>query len=190
MLALTVGLTSCYLPVRFDTEIEVTRFGTYSMIFDGYVSWVPLYDKVRKREIDSAEERKKAAVIVRDLKRDGATTEATYLRDGIFKLHWEKEGDLTATRLVMFMRRNENIISLKYTPNTREVTVEATTLSNINADRLAAIGLGMEGQIRVKTDARVVSHNANRVTTGLNRFYVWDVQGLKTPTPRMIISLR
>ena len=48
----------------------------------------------------------------------------------------------------------------------------------------------MEGQIRIKTQARVVNHNANRMSEDLNRFYIWDIRGLDTPLPRMVMSLR
>ena len=40
----TVGLTGCYLPVRFDAEVEISRHGNYKMFFDGYIARIELFD--------------------------------------------------------------------------------------------------------------------------------------------------
>lgn len=65
--------------------------------------------------------------------------------------------------MITFFRRNENMLIVKYVENTRLITVQVTPIAKGSARRLADIGLGMQGQFRVKTDARVVGHNAGRV---------------------------
>ncbi len=62
LVAVVLLLTGCYLPVRFDAEIEITRYGTYNLIFDGYMVSVPLYDGLRKNDIKTAEEKEKVEV--------------------------------------------------------------------------------------------------------------------------------
>ena len=42
-------LSGCYLPLRFDAEIELSKRGYYSIIFDGYLVWVPFFDKLSVR---------------------------------------------------------------------------------------------------------------------------------------------
>jgi len=190
LMAATLLLNGCYLPERFDAEIEITRYGTYKITFDGYLVSLPLYEGLRKNEIKPAEERQKVDVIRRDLTRDSATKRATYLRKGIFNVHWEKSGDLTQTPMVTFLRRNQAFLTLKFLQTTGEVTIEAVSISDDQAQRLAALGLGMEGQIRIKTQARVVNHNADRIGEDVNRFHIWDIRGLDTPLPRMVLSLR
>jgi len=74
------ALAGCYVPVRFDVEIEISRSGYYDMIFDGYVARAALYQEVRDRKIDSLEEREKANAVIADFKRDSATHEANYVR--------------------------------------------------------------------------------------------------------------
>ena len=47
-MVLTALLAGCYLPIRFDAEIEVTRNGYYSVVFDGYLVSVPLFRGLRE----------------------------------------------------------------------------------------------------------------------------------------------
>ena len=118
LMAATLLVNGCYLPERFDAEIEITRYGTYKITFDGYLVSLPLYEGLRKNEIKPAEERQKVDVIRRDLTRDSATKRATYLRKGIFNVHWEKSGDLTQDPMVTFLRRNQAFLTLKFLQTT------------------------------------------------------------------------
>ena len=113
-----LAAAACYYPARFDAEIEISRIGYYKITYDGYVADVPLVDGLRKREISAADEARKSQSIVTDLKRDRNTKEASYVRQGLFKINWVDEGDLTVAKLVTFIRRNENILSIKYIQTT------------------------------------------------------------------------
>ncbi|MCK5547110.1 MAG: hypothetical protein KAI27_07030, partial [Rhodospirillaceae bacterium] len=62
-------LTSCYLPQRFDAEIEIDAAGYYSMIFDGYIVDVGLYEGLLNGSISEEQEAEKVAVLMRDLSR-------------------------------------------------------------------------------------------------------------------------
>jgi len=190
-LACLPALSGCYVPVRFDAEIEISRSGYYDMIFDGYVARAALYREVRNRKIDSREEREKANAVIADFKRDSATQEADYVRQGIFKVHWRKSGDLLRTRMVAFFRRNENLLSIKYVKETGRITMAGATISPSNAQRIIDAGLNITGQLRVITDAAVARHNAGRVINrGAKQVYVWDVKSALDPPPTLIIPLR
>ncbi len=65
-------LASCYLPQRFDSEIEVDAAGYYSMIFDGYIVDVGLYQGLLDGSINEEKEAEKVVVLLRDLSRDSA----------------------------------------------------------------------------------------------------------------------
>ncbi len=189
---LVVAMSGCYLPARFDAEIEITRDGYYSMIFDGYMASVPLYDGLRKGEITPAEERRKVDVVLTDLRRDSATTEARYIRQGHFKVHWEKEGDLLQTRMITFFRRNEAMLSLKYVKTDGIIEVIGKRVRPTDAKRLDAIGLAMTGEVRVLTPLKVAHHNAFQVRRGPGRqkIYVWKINSLFDPPVSMTIPIR
>lgn len=184
-------LAGCYVPVRFDAEIEISRSGYYEMIFDGYIARAALYQDIRDRKIDSQEEREKADAVIADFTRDSATKQADYVRQGIFKVHWHKSGDLLRSRMVAFFRRNENLLSIKYVKETGRITMAGATISQSNARRLIESGLDITGQLRVITDAPVASHNAGRVVDrGAKQVYVWDLRSALDPPPKLIIPLR
>lgn len=189
-LALAAAVGGCYLPVRFDSEIEINRYGAYSLIFDGYMAKVELFDGLRAGRITPAEETRQVELIRTDLRRDSATKEFSYVRQGIFKLNWRKSGDLFRTKMISFVRRNENMLSIRYVKTTGQIILEGTSISADQARQLLAIGLNMEGEVRVITDAEVASHNATQVREGPKRTYVWKITSVADPSPRLVISVR
>jgi len=42
-----VVVSGCYMPIRFDAEIDINRRGEYSFIFDGYLAKVQLYQDIQ-----------------------------------------------------------------------------------------------------------------------------------------------
>ncbi len=203
-LAATAGLftaitliASCYLPVRFDAEIEIDRGGLYSMIFDGYIVSVPLRQDLAEKKIGPAEEKEKVAVVMRDLKRDKAFTEVAYQKQGIFKVHWERKDDLMRVGMVTFFRRNEAILTLKYLKdniylkNQGVVVMAAGDMSRTVRQQIADAGLNMTGEVRLITDAKVIQHNATTVKDDAKRpgkkIYVWRLADLNAPTPHLVL---
>jgi len=197
LLAAAVVLAACYLPVRFDAEIEVDRSGFYSMIFDGYVVSVPLYRDLAEGKAGPDDEQQRVAVLRRDLGRDKAFTEVVYHKHGIFKVHWARKDDLLRIGMVTFFRRNEAILSLKYLKNNEYlrsqgvIVMAGGDMSNTVRQQIADAGLDMTGEIRLITDARVLEHNATQVrdeagNTG-RKVYVWRIADLNAPVPRLVL---
>ena len=46
----------------------------------------------------------------------------------------------------------------------------------------------MQGQLRVKTDLRVVDHNATTVIKRKTPIYVWDIKSLLDPSPKINLA--
>lgn len=187
-------LAGCYMPLRFDAEIEIDRAGYYSIIFDGYMTRTDLFQDIREGEADAAEVEKRIEVIRRDLTRDPATTEFEYFKDGVFKVHWQREGDLLEDRSVTFVRRNEQIVNLSYNHETQQISMLGKSLKRDVKDRLREAGLDTSGQIRVFSDANVTMHNATSVKPAPQKgdgwkLYVWDIPNLLAPTPFLKIAL-
>jgi len=190
---LAVVLSSCYLPVRFDAEIELDRSGYYSLKFDGYMAEVGLYQGLKDGKISPAEEKKKMAVIERDFTRDASTQEYKYFRQGHFKLKWERSGDLIKARNVTFLRQSELILQLTYDEKRGYITLGGKSLTKTNRQRLRDIGLEMQGQIRIKTDLQIKTHNATRVKKDPQdkRFtwLAWDVNSIMSPRPNAVFII-
>ena len=186
-------LASCYLPVRFDAEIELDKAGYYSAIFDGYIAHMGLYNGLVKNEISPEEEQERIAVIERDFLRDSNTKEFQYYREGHFKVNWERSGDLLQAKTVTFLRRNELIFQLKYVENSGYIVLEGKSLTQENRQRIQQMGLNTQGQIRVKTDMPIKSHNANVEKKDPNdarwTWLAWDIDSIMTPRPRAVFII-
>lgn len=184
---------SCYMPVRFDSEIIVDRQGYYDLKFDGYMADVTLFQGLVEGTISPEQEQEKIAVIERDFTRDSDTKAFEYYREGHFKVRWERAGDLIAAKTVTFLRRNELILQLKYVENSGYVVLEGKSLKKENRDRLQQLGLDMQGQIRLKTDMPIKDHNATSTKPDPKdkRFtwLVWDIASIQSPRPRAIFII-
>ena len=190
-----ISLSSCYMPIRFDAEIELSRRGYYEFFFDGYMAKVALYDGLRKREISKEEEEKQAKQIETDFLRDPSTKEYKYFKKGHFKVNWHRKGDLIKAKTVTFVRRNEHMLSISYNSKTGRVSVAGRSIKRDTKRQLAEMGLNMTGEIRVITDTAVISHNATAVKKLPKRgpgyrMYTWKIKNIFDRTPSLITTLR
>lgn len=189
-----VVVSGCYLPVKFDAEIEISRTGYFEVEFDGYMASVPLYQSLRQGKMGPAKEAEEVAKLERDLTRDIWVREFKYFKDGLFKVNWKRQGDLFRARMVTFLRRNERLISIKYFKDKGTILVEGTAIGATKAKKLMASGLNMQGQLRVRTDGRVIRHNATKVRRDKKRgnsvkIYSWTITSLFDPPPRILIAI-
>ena len=194
---LLVVVSGCYMPLRFDAEIEIERTGHYSFIFDGYLAKVDIYEDIRTNKIarGSAAERERVANVMTDLKRDPSTKEVRYIKQGVFKVNWTRAGDLIATRSVTFLRRNEHILGISYNKQTGMISMLGKSLKRDTKNQLREKGLDTSGELRVITNAKVASHNAGTVRKFPRKgpgykVYVWRLANLLAPTPALKISVR
>ncbi len=187
---LTAALGGCYMPIRFDAEVEITRGGLYKLDFDGYLIWVPLYEGLRTGRISPDEEEEKVEQLTRDLTRDTAVKDTGYFKQGRFRVRWRKSGDLLRAKSVIFLRRNEKIIGIKYVKTTGLITLQGAALGRSAVERLAAMGLDTKGELRVKTDARIVEHNATTVTGDEQKILTWKIESLFDPSPKLVLALQ
>jgi len=193
LLAVTGILSACYLPARFDAEIKFNRQGYYDIIFDGYLVHIPTYEALNKGEMTPAQEKEKVAIVTRDIKRSPSAKEFSYIKKGHFKIHWEKKGDLLQQRMITFLRRDKPLITLQYVRRTGLITMRGTSLKKADAKRLAEAGLNMQGEIRFKSDAKVISHNATKVVEKKGQrevTYIWKINSLFGKAPKLEISVR
>jgi len=189
---LITPLNACYVPASFDAEIEVGRAGFYKIKFDGYMAETNLFNKVVRDKIGQKEEKERVARLKTDLMRDSATKEFEYFKKGHFRIKWEKQGDILKSKMVSFLRRNENLLSISYVKSKGLVTIRGTPISKVNAQRMVDSGLGLQGSLKVITDAKVISHNATKVKDGEGRkkIYYWIITSPFDPSPKLSFNLR
>lgn len=192
-LFLVAVLAGCYMPIRFDAEIEITRGGYYDFKFDGYLAKVELFKGLKEGKITPEQEKKQIEIIRRDFGRDNSVKEFKYLKMGHFKINWERAGDLIKTKSVTFINAPEYILGIRYNYKTRRITVAGKSLKKDMKKKLDQLGLGWTGQIRVFTDAKVITHNAttvqkNKRKGGRFMTYIWKLNNIYAPTPSMVLQ--
>ncbi len=186
-------LSGCYLPERFDVEMRLNRQGYYSIIFDGYLVDVQMYEALQKGKLPPAEEKKKVAILIRDVKRSPAAKEFSYIRKGYFKINWQRKGDLIKDRMVTFLRRDKPMITLQYVRRTGLITMRGSSVRKPIAKQLLAAGLNMQGEVRFITDAKVISSNATKVKEKKGTretTYIWKIKSIFDRAPKLVISVR
>ncbi|MBT7249455.1 MAG: hypothetical protein HN877_09620 [Rhodospirillaceae bacterium] len=165
-----IVLGGCYMPMRYDAEIEITRQGYYKFIFDGYLAKVELYDGIRRNKIDLTKEKEEIEKIRKDFATDANASDFAYHRKGYFRVHWEREGDILKSKTVIFLRRNEYILGMSYNRKTGRVGMQGRSLKKDTRNKLAEIGLGgTNGEIRVITDLPMIASNATKVAKNRKR---------------------
>ncbi|MBT3915064.1 MAG: hypothetical protein HOF23_01755 [Rhodospirillaceae bacterium] len=185
-------LSGCYLPASFDAEMELSRTGLYKMSFDGYIVDLNIYKSMRskKLKVDSPEFKEKIQKIIDDFERDTSTKSVSYFKQGAFKVNWSKGGDIIKARQVMFFRRNENMLSITYDKKKATIMLKGKYIKSQDAARLEQLGLTVQGVIRIKTDAKVVTHNAQKIwNEGSVKFYGWRLNSIRDKPPLLIVSL-
>ncbi len=192
-LFLVAVLAGCYMPIRFDAEIEITRGGYFDFKFDGYLAKVELFQGLKEGKINPEEEKKQIEIIKRDFARDSGFKDFKYLKMGHFKIYWEHNGDLIKIKSVTFISAPEYILGLRYNYKTRRITMAGKSLKNDMKKKLDQLGLGWTGQIRVFTDAKVITHNAttvkkNKRKGGSFMTYIWDLKNIYAPTPSLVLQ--
>ena len=186
--AVLLVLSGCYMPIRFDAEIDINRAGYYTFIFDGYLAKVELYQGLQEGKIEREEELLQVQQIKEDFERDSAVSGFQYYEKGHFRVKYERSGDLLKAKTMTFFRRNEYILGISYNSETGQISMLGKSLSR-------AAGLDTSGELRVFSDANVVSHNATTVKPFPSKgpdykMYTWKIQNLLAPTPALKIQAR
>ena len=193
--AVLLVLSGCYMPIRFDAEIDINRAGYYTFIFDGYLAKVELYQGLQEGKIEREEELLQVQQIKEDFERDSAVSGFQYYEKGHFRVKYERSGDLLKAKTMTFFRRNEYILGISYNSDTGQISMLGKSLSRDIKGRLRAAGLDTSGELRVFSDANVVSHNATTVKPFPSKgpdykMYTWKIQNLLAPTPALKIQAR
>ncbi len=181
-------LAACYLPDNFKSEIRLGRTGDYALGYWGELIWAPLYRDIGKNALSQEEITKKIAEIQKDLTRDSHFKSVESLGKGRFKVAYETEGHLKDTDLVAFVRRNAIIIEIVAKAD-GSVIITGNTMKPTDAQTANDMGLNVQGEFRVVTDAPVKEHNASSVKQ-FNGYlvYIWTIQNAFSPAPHLIMQ--
>lgn len=189
-LLLLLPLASCFLPQEFDAEIVIDRKGAYGIAFEGELINLPLQRALMQGELTDRDEREKRIQDVWTELETSGLTEVRHLGRARYSAKYYREGHLGLERSVYFIRRNSKILFIEYNAELEEITVRGTYLRTDQKQILAKMGLNMQGQLRIRTDAKVIQQNADHVIQdGPVQTYVWFIKSIYGPAPKLVIKV-
>lgn len=187
-LAMLVLLAACYVPDNFKAEVRMGPTGDFALTFIGELTWAPLVRDIRDSKVKPEELPGRIAELEADMHRDPNFKTIDSLGNGRFRVLYEREGHLAPSQLVTFVRRNEIILQIRATPDGL-VTVSGTPLKPADAETLTDLGLKIQGEFHVTTDALVKEQNASTVQPyGRYTIYIWKIDSVFSTTPRLVMQ--
>lgn len=186
-LVLLLPLASCYIPDKFKGELRLSRYGDYALAYEGDLIWAPILHDYAGGRITPENEEEKNNNIYKDLVRDPAIKDIRKAGKGRFHVKYERQGRLGKVQLSSFLRRDTRLISLKSNED-GTIIVDANGVKSGDAQRMAELGITMEGEFRITTDGNVLKHNATEVRSfGAYKVYVWKIENALSATPTLIM---
>ena len=137
-------LAGCYLPLKFEADINIDEKGRYAVLYKGDIIAVTLLSKISNGKVEGASEiKKQAAIYRRDLMRDKGFKTVDHTKLARFKAVYEHQGDIHKAKSFDFVRSNARFFSIQRRKN-----------------GLIERGIDTRGVLRVWTKAKVLQHNA------------------------------
>lgn len=193
LLALTAALAGllagCYFPSDFQADLRIASDGRYNFRYVGYLTSLPLLQKIARGEVPADSEGEAVRIVRRDLARDSGFEEIAYSGNARFRVRYERQGDIRRDRSFNFVRFNARFLGIKVVED-GTVTVFGDRPNAESLRQLEEVGLVGKGRLRIQTDAAVTRHNAKEVQPGKEKIYVWRIASLQDPTPKLVFTLR
>lgn len=180
-------LASCYVPDKFRSELRISKYGDYALSYDGELIYAPILHDYANGKITPENEEERNNNIYKDLIRDIAFKSVERVGKGRFKVRYERMGRLGETQLTAILRRDARLLALKGNED-GSIVIDANGVKPGDARRMAELGVGMEGEFRVTTDAAVIKHNASEVRPfGQYKVYIWKIENPLSPSPFLVM---
>lgn len=205
--ALTLSLTSCYLPQNFDNQIQISRTGQYQIDVDTDVVEVMFLSAQNGSKV------KKTPIPANDLQHYLANCEdefnKTVAKDAVKNKHIVSSKYLGNCKAHLKLRYTGNIIQeksfnakvtyndgagffipigMEYNDKNKQISIKEGTHGDKSAIRTYGL-FQYDGKLSIKTDAKVISNNADsKPYWGLIGSYKWNVVDFNTPDASMVIS--
>ncbi len=103
-------LASCFVPDQYETEIRLSKDGSYGITFICILIYAPLYGQIIRGNIDEAHAKENDRMFLEQLKRETAFKEVAGLGRGRYRVRYELEGRFAGShQSVTFVTRQSPI---------------------------------------------------------------------------------
>jgi hypothetical protein len=190
LIAVATGLGGCYLPTDFDAMIQIAQDGRYVLNYRGQLTSVGLAKSLAQGTLskqEAAERIQKTRMGL--MRRDSAFRSVEYERQGRFRVDYESVGSLLQTPFITFVDSSSKFLIIKHLKKDGTVTVGSEKMKDQYVRELLKLGLKPGGTLRIRTDAKVLEHNADSVRGRRTREYLWKIKGFRGPPPKLVLQL-
>lgn len=182
-------LAGCYLPSDFTADLRITPDGNYNFQYTGQLTYLPLLEKIEKGSLSQSETAAQVKSVTEDLARDKGFEQISYTDRGSFHVRYKHVGNILTEKTFTFVRINARLLSMERRSDGK-IDIYGDKPNTADAERIAATGLVMRGQLRIQTEGEVVQQNATEVIEASPAVYIWRIDGVDKPSPRLILSAR
>jgi hypothetical protein len=182
-------LAGCYLPSDFTADLRITPDGNYNFQYTGQLTYLPLLEKIEKGGLSQSETAAQVKAVTDDLARDKGFEEISYTDRAGFHVRYKRVGNILTEKTFNFVRINSRLLSMERRTDGK-IDIYGDKPNTADAERIAATGLVMRGQLRIQTEGEVVQQNATEVIEASPAVYIWRIDGVDKPSPRLILSTR
>lgn len=188
VVALTLGLSSCYIPDNFHGELRLSRFGDWAMSYEGDLIYAPILHDYAEGKITQENEDERNQNIYKDLVRDPAIKDLKRAGKGRFHVKYERMGRLGKVQLSALIRRDARLLALKSAED-GTIAIAGNGVKPGDAQRMTELGINMRGEFRITTDGNVLRHNATEVRPfGAYKVYIWKIENAFSPPPMLVMQ--
>lgn len=179
-------MNSCFFPEQFDAKITINKDGTFSLRYDGILTFIPAKQAEAQEKL-TPEEENQFKQLEQQLLKEPGFKKAEYQGHGRFKVLCERTGNLNSS--VYFPGKDNTILSIAPTQDGK-IEVRGMKLSKDDAAGLRQLKMQVDGRVEISTDATVVSHNAKDTPKlgGLWGAYAWQIKNVDDPAPYMAVQ--
>ncbi|HDO25048.1 MAG TPA: hypothetical protein ENG95_00200 [Nitrospirae bacterium] len=190
LLLVTVFVSSCLFPEKFEAKININKNGTYSFVYDGILTYVlAKAAEVEQGKLSKKDEREIRKELEKEFLKDPNFKKVKYIGHGQFKVLYKREGTLNSP--MYFLSSDMNIISI-IPLRDGKVEIKGMKLNRKDIRQLKELKMKIDGKLKVTTNAKVIKHNAKSTPKlfGLLGSYIWQIKSITDPAPYMLIQLR
>jgi hypothetical protein len=190
LLAVLLLASSCYVPAKFEADLNIDESGKFAFRYNGNLLAVTLLRKLSFGEVTKENLAENAAIYERDLARDSGFKKIKHLEGAMYGVEFDRQGDIVKERTFSFVRSNALFLGVKRRKDGLIEVFGSRPPKNL-VDALIDYGFDVRGVFRVWTNAKVVSHNAQQSREeGSPKVYQWRIQSMRDTPPSLILELK
>ena len=113
LLAVLLLAVGCYLPMNFQADLNIDKSGKFAFRYRGDILAVTLMRKISFGKVKGTDIAKQAAIYKRDLGRDSGFKKIEHINNALFRVEFDRQGDIRYEKTFSFVRSNALFLALK-----------------------------------------------------------------------------